>query len=935
MSAPGGGGDAGKAVVSKKAILTEAEAKLQALSLQSAPPVMAKNAAPGTLGDKYCVQTNAFGVQLDKPMAFWRYDVTIYAEIRRGGRKVYFTKKGRDDYLIMNRNYKCKLIYDAVIRMNQDFFDDPSLLWYDGQSILFSGKDLYKGRDHQVEMKFHISGKDCKHPSLSVIETITFDIIPVKEGYCMSLTEKVMLEKTANSDLSQNDHSITQFMELIFNQVAVTNPQEHAVFENGKVFICHPWLYGFTEKDCPDVGGGKRLYPGTQKSVRFVEGPGGRDYNNPALIIDAKKAAFHEEIRLIEKAKAILGGHMSDKVTDFELERLNTGLKGLFFYTKYRDYECDHQIAGVVSHTANDTIFEDRDGRKISVRKYFEEKYNIELEYPDAPLVKVRERGRTNNYPMELGILRPMQRVTIPQQTEDQSHKTTRSCAVAPGERQDNIARGARALKLFGSEENPYVANAGLFIFKQPMKVDARLLPPPKLKYRDEIATVRDGKWRTPRGHLLIPAECGVWAVYGLVARQSKESVQKLVVAFAEMFFREATNHGIRLPHPSEIKVTGHEKELEDLLRNASKHNCKYCLIVSADSIKTMHKIIKLWERELEMVTQDVKLSNVEKVVKEKRAVTLENILLKANLKLGGLNYEIEMNGLLPSESVKNWIRSGRLFLGIGVSHAPPTSHFERDKAAPSVVGYAANFKTNRYDFVGDYLFQSSRREETLNTMSEIVNNVFPKFAENHDGKFPRDLIIYRSGLSEGSFSTVLTHEIPLLRGALSSLGVKNIRIVFIVVQKEHNVRLMLERIDRSRRPTEQNIPPGVVVDQQLTHPSFKEFYLNSHITLQGSARTPRYTVLVDDLDLSMDELEGMTYVLTYDHQIVNLPTSLPTPLYVANRYAERGRNTYTAHLISSGSSGSSDSGSSVDFGRLAHRLSYNNTRLCNIRVNA
>lgn len=66
-----------------------------------------------------------------------------------------------------------------------------------------------------------------------------------------------------------------------------------------------------------------------------------------------------------------------------------------------------------------------------------------------------------------------------------------------------------------------------------------------------------------------------------------------------------------------------------------------------------------------------------------------------------------------------------------------------------------------------------------------------------------------------------------------------------------------------------------------------------SNTDVQGSARTPRYTVLVDDLNLSMDELEGMTYVLTYDHQIVNLPTSLPTPLYVANRYAERGRNTY------------------------------------------
>ncbi|KAK6056536.1 piwi domain protein, partial [Cooperia oncophora] len=785
-----------------------------------------------------------------------------------------------------------------------------------------------------TDIKFHVSGKDCKHDSLSVIETITFDIAPVKEGYCMSLTEKVMLEKTANSDLSQNDRSVTQFMELIFNQMAVTNPQEHAVFENGKVFMCHPWLFGFTERDCPDVGGGKRLFPGTQKSVRFIEGPLGRNYNNPALIIDAKKAAFHEDIPLIEKAKLILDDNLEGRLTDMQLERLNSSLRGLFFYTKHMGPECDHQITGVTRHTAIETTFEDRDGRRISVFDYFEEKYGRRLKYPHAPLIKVRERGRNNNYPMELGYLRPMQRVTIPQQTPDQSHRTTRICAVPPGERQDNIARGARALKLFGSEDNPYVTSAGLYIYKDPMKVEGRLLPPPKLRYRDDLAVVRDGKWRTPRGHLLIPAECGVWAVYGLVAKQNKRDVQRLITQFAEIFFKEACNRGLRLPHPSEILVVDNEHELRDVLKEAAHHDCKYCLIITADSITTVHKLIKLWERELEMVTQDVKLSNVEKVVKEKRMVTMENILLKANLKLGGLNYEIEMNGQVASDEVRNWIRPGRLLLGIGVSHPPPSGNFDADKAAPSVVGYAANFKTNPYDFVGDYLFQSSRREETVTTMSDIVNNVVPKFAENHGGKFPRDLIIYRSGLSEGSFSTMLTHEIPLLRGALSTLGVKNVKIVFIVAQKEHNVRLMLERIDRTRKPTEQNIPPGVVVDQQLTHPSFKEFYLNSHITLQGSARTPRYTVLVDDLNLSMDELEGMTYVLTYDHQIVNLPTSLPTPLYVANRYAERGRNTYAAHLICSGSA-SSDSGSSIDYGRLAQQLSYNDTKLCNIRVNA
>ncbi|KAK6021658.1 hypothetical protein OSTOST_12664, partial [Ostertagia ostertagi] len=147
MAAPGGGGDAGKAVLSKKDVLSEAQAKMEALNLKPAPAIMAKNAPPGSLGRQFPVQTNAFGVQLEKPMAFWRYDVLIYAEIKAGRKTVFFTKKGRDDYLIMNRNYKCKLIFDAVVRTNREFFDDPSQLWYDGQSILFAGKDLFKDRE--------------------------------------------------------------------------------------------------------------------------------------------------------------------------------------------------------------------------------------------------------------------------------------------------------------------------------------------------------------------------------------------------------------------------------------------------------------------------------------------------------------------------------------------------------------------------------------------------------------------------------------------------------------------------------------------------------------------------------------------------------------------------------------------------------------------
>jgi hypothetical protein len=41
-----------------------------------------------------------------------------------------------------------------------------------------------------------------------------------------------------------------------------------------------------------------------------------------------------------------------------------------------------------------------------------------------------------------------------------------------------------------------------------------------------------------------------------------------------------------------------------------------------------------------------------------------------------------------------------------------------------------------------------------------------------------------------------------------------------------------------------------------------------AHSALKGTGRVPRYTVLVDDNDFSIDILQGVTHVLSYEHQV-------------------------------------------------------------------
>ena len=53
---------------------------------------------------------------------------------------------------------------------------------------------------------------------------------------------------------------------------------------------------------------------------------------------------------------------------------------------------------------------------------------------------------------------------------------------------------------------------------------------------------------------------------------------------------------------------------------------------------------MKLWERELEMVIQDLKLTTCLNVALQNKKLTLENIVHKTNIKLGGLNYGMDLS---------------------------------------------------------------------------------------------------------------------------------------------------------------------------------------------------------------------------------------------------------------------------------------------------
>lgn len=65
----------------------------------------------------------------------------------------------------------------------------------------------------------------------------------------------------------------------------------------------------------------------------------------------------------------------------------------------------------------------------------------------------------------------------------------------------------------------------------------------------------------------------------------------------------------------------------------------------------------------------------------------------------------------------------------------------------------------------------------------------------------------------------------------------------------------------------------------------------------QGTAKVPKYSLLADNSNVSLDALERMTHGLCYLHGIITATVSEPVPLVVADRCAKRGHDVFIANL--------------------------------------
>jgi hypothetical protein len=715
--------------------------------------------------------------------------------------------------------------------------------------------------------------------------------------------------------VEKQGRELLQFFDILTSQYPMFNPQVHTTFSAHTSYLNeeHCQAYHFTKDDLAEFSNKAHLLPGCQKGTRFVH-DAQSGLASAAVVVEAKKTPFHMVGSVLDKALGMVRD--LERPTNDDFNNLRSGLKGLYVETTHQTPSRNKQmffIGDVRRENAHQIHFSDPNGQQISVADYFETKYQ-RLNAPQFPLVVARGSGKDGNlrfFPMEVLRVCPHQRVKCAQQNPQMVQQTIRKCAVPPLRLMDHIARTIDSIHL---NQSSYMGQAGVEVSKAPLLVPSGRMNPPDILYANNRSLrVRTDNftWNTGPHLFHTTSEIKKWAAIALIDHRADDWTK-----FIEQFIKACQERGMRIGYPDR-RATYRATDVSDVINKFADEEFEFVLALHSDFDKVVHENLKLAERRYLVVTQAIRRMTMLNVVGKNQWQTMGNIVAKTNVKMGGTDY------MLTDPGTRNYklLGKGDLFIGIAVNHPfggaggaePATTGQQemfgdkrREASIPSVIGYSANVGfQNDFEFIGDFLFQQPEREVRSTLVPKIVQRCVEKFrAASKDKKTdPNRIIIYRSGYSEGYYSKILMFDIPLTKHALKEMNCRS-PMTMIVVNKLQNVRFFRHDAQANDRAPDQNVVPGSVVDSGVVHPLYQEFFLLSHRALQGTARAPKYTVLIDETGFDISELEHMSYQLCYGHQIVNMPTSMPSPLFIANRYAERGRKLYTAQTREIGGGG-------------------------------
>jgi len=297
------------------------------------------------------------------------------------------------------------------------------------------------------------------------------------------------------------------------------------------------------------------------------------------------------------------------------------------------------------------------------------------------------------------------------------------------------------------------------------------------------------------------------------------------------------------------------------------------------------------------------------KIRKEKGQLQyFANVALKMNMKMGGVNHRLEDAPGAPP-TVK-WLKDPRnptMLVGMDVTHPSPGSI----KGTPSVAAVVATIDDNFAQLPASLKIQQTKKE--MITELEVMMYERLEAYKKKSRTLPTRIIVYRDGVSEGQFYTVVSEELPQMKAAFRKFGDAKHpylpKLSIVICGKRHHTRFF--PAEEKGADSNGNPRPGTVVDRGVTAVYDFDFFLQAHYGLQGTVRPTHYYVVHDEIGFAADQLQGLTNSVSYMFARATKAVSLAAPAYYADLACERGRS--YLHALFQGVSDSSGTTASLD----------------------
>ncbi|KAJ3692123.1 hypothetical protein LUZ60_012473 [Juncus effusus] len=656
-----------------------------------------------------------------------------------------------------------------------------------------------------------------------------------------------------------------------------------------------------------------------------------------SLNIDMSSTAFIEPLPVIDFVAQLLNRDIQARpLSDADRVKIKKALRGVKVEVTHRgNMRRKYRISGLTSQATRELTFPvDERGTMKSVVQYFQETYGFNIQHTTLPCLQVGNQQRPNYLPMEVCKIVEGQRYSK-RLNEKQITALLKVTCQRPSDRELDILQTVQHNAYY---EDPYAQEFGIRIDERLASVEARVLPPPWLKYhdsgREKDCLPRVGQWNMMNKRMVNGGRVNNWMCInfsrGVQDNAARNFCHELAVMcqISGMDFASEPVLPAMTARPEHVEraLKSRYQDAMNMLKPQGKE-LDLLIVVLPDNNGSLYGDLKrICETDLGLVSQCCLTKHVFKMSKQ----YLANVALKINVKVGGRNTVLmdALRGRIPLVSDRPTI-----IFGADVTHPHPGEDSSPSIAAvvasqdwPEVTKYAGlvSAQAHRQELIQD-LFKVWQDPQRGTVTGGMIKELLISF-KRATGQKPQRIIFYRDGVSEGQFYQVLLYELDAIRKACASLE-PNYQppVTFVVVQKRHHTRLFANNhndhrsVDRSG-----NILPGTVVDSKICHPTEFDFYLCSHAGIQGTSRPAHYHVLWDENKFTADALQSLTNNLCYTYARCTRSVSIVPPAYYAHLAAFRARFYMEPETSDSGSMASAARGMGPGAGVRATRAMGN-----------